>query len=330
MKLYLGPESSLEVIRYLRSTYADDELNGKTVRKASPNDCISTERAMDELDASAQLLLGNLSRPIHVFVDERAKTNRTERLVTHVFSMKIPYGAFIDIGHKVCICSPRFTCFLLASQLSEVQTILLGMELCGRYSYCQEDIPGHKDGALGCAFELPPVLKAKQFEMFASRLKGYRGAVVTRKVMRWVLDNSASPMETAVYLMLCLPKRLGGYGLPQPMLNPKLIISNPDGTKERYPDLFWENAGIDVEYNSDTEHSGEWARYRDSKREVELVVANVTVLPLTRLQVMDEAEFDVFAKGLRRLLGVRARGADASWVQKRSELRHLVLPNTSR
>ena len=136
-------------------------------------------------------------------------------------------------------------------------------------------------------------------------------------------------METAVYLLLCLPKRLGGYGLPKPVLNPKLIVRNPDGTKERYPDLFWTGANIDVEYNSDEAHSGEWSRYRDSKREIELTVANVKVLPLTRPQLLNVDEFDAFAQGLRRLLGVRARAADSGWNHRRAELRRKLLSDWS-
>jgi len=130
-------------------------------------------------------------------------------------------------------------------------------------------------------------------------------------------------------MLLCLPKRLGGYGLPRPILNPKLIISNPDGAKERYPDLFWLGPNIDVEYNSDTDHSGEWARYRDSKREVELTVANVRVLPLTRAQLMDVGGFDAFAQGLRRMLGVRSRKPDLEWEMRRAELRQALLSDYS-
>lgn len=93
------------------------------------------------------------------------------------------------------------------------------------------------------------------------------------------------------------------------------------------PDLFWLGPNIDVEYNSDAEHSGEWARYRDSRREVELAVADVRVLPLTRPQLMDADSFDAFAQGLRRMLGIRSRTPDAGWAHRRAELRHTLLLN---
>ena len=336
MHLYLGPTSSLELIRYLRSTNGPDGLEGAIVRRQTFRDAIHTVRAMDELGVSAQLHLQHLTHPIRAFVGGDSQKTSTKRLVTQVFSARIPHGAFLDLGNGICVCSPQFVFMLLAANLDIVDTVSLGMELCGSYSKWRMEPSKMGDPyyyerreSRSCTFKLPPAAKVGHMRAFVDRLAGLRGAVGARAALRWVLDDSASPMETATYLLLCLPKRLGGYGLPQPVLNPKLIIRNPDGVKERYPDLFWAHPGtgdgIDVEYNSDSDHSGEWSRYRDSKREVELVAANVRVLPLTRHQLMDTDEFDAFAQALRKMLGVRARKPDLQWFFLRDELRQKLL-----
>ena len=132
-------------------------------------------------------------------------------------------------------------------------------------------------------------------------------------------------MESALYLLLCLPRARGGYGLPQPTLNPKVTVSVAGSKTDRFPDLFWSSHNIDVEYNSDEEHSGEWSRYRDSRREVELTVADVRVLPLTRNQLMDTDGFDEFANGLRRMLKIQKRREDPRWRQRRDDLRRNLL-----
>lgn len=334
MKLYLSEEPSLELIRYLRSMNGELGLQGKPIRKKVLNDAINTQRAIDELDATAQRWLEHVSMPIQVFVANRSRGVSTKRLVAHVLSQAVPNGALLDIGHGVCICTPQFAFMRHAAQVGLVDAVCDGIELCGSYSRWRIEPNQMGDPyyqkppeAKGCTFDLPPVMTAKQLQAFVERLEGQQGAVGARAAMKWVLNSSASPMETAVYLLLCLPKRLGGYGLPKPTLNPKLIVRNPDGTKERYPDLFWHGANIDVEYNSDSEHSGEWSRYRDSKREIELTVANVKVLPLTRPQLMSAIEFDAFAQGLRRMLGIRARAAGLDWVFRRNELRRQLLSN---
>ncbi|MBQ3301100.1 MAG: hypothetical protein IJH04_02900 [Eggerthellaceae bacterium] len=327
-RFYLAPESSLELIRYLRSTNGEDGLTGKPVRKKQLNDAINTARAMKELDETAQRWLSHVSDPVHAFVAERKKGTSTKHLVTHVFGQQVPNGAFLDLGHGICVCSAPLMLMGVSAKTDTVEAISIGMELCGSYSKwsIEPDQMGdpyyleHSE-VRSCTYGLPPLANVRRVEAFVERMSGIRGSAAAAAALRWVLDDSASMMETAVYMLLCLPRRLGGYGLPKPTMNPKLLVSTPDGMKERYPDLFWLGANVDVEYNSDAEHSGEWSRYRDSKREVELTVANVKVLPLTRLQVMNADEFDSFAQGLRRMLGVRSRPLDSDWVERRDRLR---------
>ena len=330
MNLYLNHESSLELIRYLRSVNGEDGLEGSICRKRLMDDAINTVRGINELDTTAYFWLEHISRPIHAFVPEQAMTTNTKQLVTHVFSQRIPYGAFLDLGHGIRMCTPQYVFLRLGRSCDFVELVKIGLELCGSYSGWK--LPSatrrsQRREEQGCTFDVPYVLQARHLRKFVERVAGHDGAVGARQAARFVLDGSASPMETAVYLLLCLPKRVGGYGLPKPQLNPKLTITNPSGTEtiERYPDLFWEGANIDVEYNSDEEHSGEWSRYRDSRREVELTVADVRVLPLTRNQLMDTDGFDEFANGLRRMLKIQKRREDPRWRQRRDDLRRNLL-----
>jgi len=330
MRIYLNQESSLALMRYLRSVGGKDGIEAAACRKRLMNDAIKTTRDIEELDVSAHFLLEHAGQPIHAFVSERAMATRTKQLVTHVFSREIPFGSFLDIGHGICICTPQYVFLRLGAKYDLIELVKTGMELCGTYSRWELPSATHSKRAQedkGCTFDIPPILQARHLRLFLERLKGHGGVVKARTAAQYALDGSASPMETAVYLLLCLPKRYGGYGLPKPLLNPKLTIKNPSGTEtiERYPDLFWKGPNIDVEYNSDDKHSGEWSRYRDSRREVELTVADVRVLPLTRDQVMDAEGFDEFAHGLRRMLGIQKRAMDASWQQRRNELRHSLL-----
>ena len=332
MTLYLAPTSSLELTRYLRSVNGEAGLEAAVSRKRLMDDAINSVRGIQELDTTAQLWLEHVERPIHAFVPNRESGTSTKNLVTHVFGQDIPFGCFLNLGHDVRMCSPQFLFMQLSTQYSTVDLVRIGMELCGTYSRWHMP-PDRMDAAYrndqedtrSCTFGVPPATQTRHLRLFAERMYGQRGVAGARTALQWALDRSASPMETAVYLMLCLPKRLGGYGLPKPQLNPKILVSNPTGTVERYPDLFWLGPNIDVEYNSDAEHSGEWSRYRDSKREVELTVADVRVLPLTRPQVMDADAFDAFAQGLRLMLGIRARKPDAQWKQRRDELQRNLL-----
>ena len=330
MNLYLNHQSSLELIRYLRSVNGEDGLEGDICRKRLMNDAINTVRGINELDTAAHFWLEHVSRPIHAFVPEPSMLATTKQLVTRVFSQRIPYGVFLNLGHGICVCTPQFAFLRLGASYDFVDLVRLGLELCGTYSMWKlPSATRHSQRAESrdCTFKIPQALQARHLRQFVDRMAGTHGAVGARQAMRYVLDGSASPMETAVYLLLCLPKRVGGYGLPKPLLNPKLTITNPSGTEtiERYPDLFWKGPNIDIEYNSDEDHSGEWSRYRDSRSEVELTVADVRVLPLTRNQLMDPDGFDEFANGLRRMLGIQKRPEDPRWRWRRDELRRNLL-----
>lgn len=325
--LYLAPESSLQLMRYLRSVGGADGLEGEPVTGKRLQDAANTVRALKEMDETAQRWLGLVDAPVHAFVSQQRESTTTKRLVTHLLPEPVPTGAFLHLGHDVCICTPQFAFMRMSAKLDLIDTVCLGMELTGSYSkWAPEPLESAGDTATpSCTFELPALLRASDLRTFVDRRKGQRGASGARPALRWVLDGSASPMETAVYLLLCLPKRLGGYALPKPALNPKLVLQTSEGPKVRYPDLYWEGRGIDVEYNSDQEHSGEWARHHDSKREIELAGADVRTLPLTREQLMSADEFNEFAWILRRMLGVRARKPDPDWFWRRDDLRARLL-----
>lgn len=334
MKLYLALSSALEVMRHLRAIDAG-KVEGTPVRARRLTNAISTVRGIDELDPTAQRILSHVDGPIHLYVNDHARTHSNEKFVAHVLSKAVPYGAFIDIGHDICISSPAFLMTQLALTLDLIDLLIVSMELCGAYSRWALPVSDPKliprnewEENRNVTFKLQPATSAKAIRRLLGRMKGWRGVKKTRQALRWLADYSASPMETAVYLQLCLPRHLGGYGFPKATLNPKLIIEAPDGKEERFPDIFWrlsERLAVDTEYQSDYAHTGDWKRYRDSRRAVVMIAAEITVVPLTRPQVLNTDEFDRFAQSLRKILKVRKRPMERDWRFKRNELRSKVL-----
>ena len=331
MRLYLAQQSALEVMRHLRSV-GDGTLEGRRTRVKTLKDAIGTMAQLSELDSTADRILSHVEGALHVYVPTREAASRTRRIIPHVWGGNVPYGAFVDIGHNICVSSPEFLFAQMSLQLEKVELIMLGMELCGSYSKWRLPPASAEESRLalqaegrGVTFELRPATTTRRLKDFIGRNEGMRGVTRTRGALRYVLDSSASPMETATCLLLNLPRHLGGYGLPAPVLNPQVTVSTSQGKEVRYPDLYWREASLDVEYQSDQEHSGEWSRYRDSKRMVILTASHVTVLPLTRAQLMSEADFDEFAHAVRKLLGVRRRQDDDEWRWRRHALRETTL-----
>ena len=328
MPLYLYGSSALDAMRYTRSIEGGI-LPGTAVRPRHLGNAIHTHRQINELGDDAQRLLSHIRTPIQVLVPKRSMTTQSDRLITHVWSHDIPSGAYLRLDNGIYLPTPAFLMQQLASQLDEIGLILLGLELCGFYSMWSFPAMGAHhataDEFEGCTFELNPATSVTQLTSYIRKRGGERGYRTVQHVLKRTLDRSASPMESVVYLLLCLPRRLGGFGLPMPVLNVKVKVSTSTTTKSRFPDLYWPIQSLDVEYDSDQDHTGMWSRYRDARRTVELAAEKITVLPLTHAQLFDAGEFEAFAASVRRNLGIRARTLDAEWHAKHHLLRERLL-----
>ncbi len=111
---------------------------------------------------------------------------------------------------------------------------------------------------------------------------GANGIKIARWALDHVLDRSASPAETKVALALTLPCKIGGMGLPQPSLN-RFIPLNAAEQKALNRsyflcDLYWEQAKLAIEYDSDAEHSGSERIASDAARRNALLRLGITVI----------------------------------------------------
>lgn len=143
------------------------------------------------------------------------------------------------------------------------------------------------------------------------------------------IDHLGSPYETILYLFLCLPRKLGGYGLPKPRCQPT------DRAKSReahlvaqhnfYPDLFWPDKQLIVEYDSFKHHSTPKKTEHDARRRNDLESIGYRVMIANRSIVSSAALFSQFADNVRRELGVRSRPETAHCRDSRMQLRRLLL-----
>ena len=126
---------------------------------------------------------------------------------------------------------------------------------------------------------------------------------------RLAFDGAASPMEAKLALLLSLPTRLGGFGLPRPQLNRPFALS-PEAQLV-YPhtpcrlDLSWPGTDLDVEYDgSGDEHSGDM-HAKDVARLAALRLDGVDVLVLAKQQVYDPRAFAQMVQVIAGKLGGR-------------------------
>lgn len=255
--------------------------------------------------------LARLPLPLcYVVTDPRAQ--RTTSAVTcRVTTMKLPAQTALSLGSDHYVGTPE-ACFLQMASCSDVVELArIGCELCGTYALV--------DGRY--RFDRFPRSSGKALARYVESAGSVHGAKRARQTLRFICDGSASPMETALVLLLCLPVRYGGYGLPFPQLNYPITVG-----KRRYVcDLYWPESRYALEYDSTQFHADDERLNLDSARRSHLESAGIHVVSATRRQVYRVEAFDVLAQAVASALGVRLRSRARDVASRRAKLRQQLL-----
>lgn len=198
-----------------------------------------------------------------------------------------------------------------------VDVLMLCYELCGSYALGPSgSLIAHK----------VPLTTVADLERFCAGFDHVPGVRLVRTVLPFARDDARSPMEARLVLVLCLPMRLGGYGLPWPRLNASLdarpVATGRHDPDRITPDLYWEYAHYAIEYDSQAEHERTTARDGDSVRRSTMRLLGIDVDTVRTAQLLDLPHMDNMARLVARRLGVRLRHQfDPDVVRKRVALR---------
>lgn len=314
MRVYVCDKSSLE---FWRSNYAaEHEL--QPLREQSLRSSTGNAR---EIIPFETWRFGISDNPIHVLVDTRAKRGTKKRVVVHLGTSDMPKGSFCMLEKDLYVASPEL-CFLQAARwLSLSELVKLGFEFCGSYALSESDIRGF--------VRRDPLTCAKQLRLYLARMKGSNCVVKAQRAARLVADNSASPMETATAMLLTMPCRYGGYGLPAALLNHRINLEEESQrmASRRYfeCDLFWPNAKVAVEYDSDQYHTHIERINADAIRRDVLAYNGITVITVTNNRIKSIEHFGEIAKLIAHALGHRIQLRSKDWPSKHAALRRSVM-----
>lgn len=268
-------------------------------------------------------LLRGLNLPLKLLVAGGKRRRNSKLRTCHSWRAPLPPGSLVRIAPGVYCCTPEFLLLQLASQLPVSLLSELICEFCGAYSIAHWRCEASK--------RCQPLTTIEALDLYVAKAAGVRGANKLRSALRHALNRSASPMETLVALLLCLPKHRGGYGLPAPRLNHWLKV--PDqmratiGRGEFFCDLYWPEQRYALEYDGREGHLGLSNMQRDYRRGNALEDLGVGVRTLMAADVYDVDRFDSEARNVARHLGVRLRPElmGSTWRAARGALRRELL-----
>lgn len=259
--------------------------------------------------------------PVDILVPGRNMPRFPEKFRLHKQYSQLPPHALYPLWDGIHVVSPELCFVQMCKSLSFAGALELGMELCGTYALRPEGLEekAQRDYALIDAAALPRRLGSWE---------DLKGLPLARKAAKYLVGGSASPMETKLYMLLCLPLQYGGYNLGRPELNPELDLTPAEmeivRTVNVKPDLLWRKQKLIVEYDG-RQHEEEQQSKHDALRITILEGKGYTVRRVTRHQLYDPLAFDNFASSLGTFLGVRRRPVTLKHQFSREDLRSKLL-----
>lgn len=240
--------------------------------------------------------------PIHATVAHARLRRAGGGIETSVRKGPFHPRSFMRIEDGLYVSTPEMAFCEMASVLSLERLIALGFELCGTY---------RRASTFGLArYDAIPLTSPGALASFIEKSPQFKGVKKARRALPCILAGSASPRESELAMLLCLPYSLGGYGLPHPTMNAEMPLPKnvaATGRSSLRCDLYWPAVRLDVEYDSAEFHSAERLLANDSMRRIALESMDVTSVNLTAEHLRRASLFDEAAQGIARILGKRVR-----------------------
>lgn len=212
----------------------------------------------------------NHMQKIEVLVPNKNRIYKSENYKFHILSEKILDRQIVHINNVICV-SAELLIIQLANSLSFESLCNIIMEMCGTYTYDYETAK-----FVNVEFPISSLQSFKQAtKFFNATTNTIHGLCKTEYALKYCADNSASPMETKLYIMLCGPRKFGFYGCKNMAMNVDVELGakaqSIAGQKIVRPDIVCVPKKVAIEYDSAQYHESTIQGQRDKRRRDALV-----------------------------------------------------------
>ena len=307
-------------------------------------ECVSGQRAFRAAGVGEELsLLGLTGHPVDLLVPVQAARSSGSEARFHVWGGPLPAGSLLRVSEDLLVSGPELAIIQLCSTQGKLDALLdahvaavraetevvasagarkrvidhplewerirrlvaatvVACEFAGTYRLGV--------GAGTASYRAPKITSAAELGRVVAEVGQSQGTARARHVCGLMLDGSASPMETALALMLTLPVDFGGFGLEKPLLNHPVdvspfvgMLSDRDSVT---PDFLWPGQGVALEYDSEVFHVrlGEGQLNRDATRFNILTATGRRVFRVTPKMVRSLPGLSLLARQVARALDV--------------------------
>lgn len=213
----------------------------------------------------------NTNQKIDILINNENEKSSCAHFKYHMKPKKLPPNSFINLDDKIHCPSGELITVLLAQKLCYEHLFLLVLELCGTFAlnskektFCQN---------------LKPATTVASLKKYVTKYKALNPKAHGINNLQNIIDrakpNSASPMESRVFVKLCGPKNRGCYNCADLDLNVKVKLSDEArkiaGQNYVIPDLSCVKKKVAIEYDSAIFHENSNQGQKDKRRRDALV-----------------------------------------------------------
>lgn len=284
--------------------------------EASLGDATSSIRVVRSILAKAPCPAELLGMRPELVVGSATHRVQSGEVATRLWSTQLPSGAFLPLAPDLWVATPAFLFAQQATDLGLVAAVSYGNELCGHYSL---------DGSARGFDDHEPFVSTYRLRSFLAECKRAKGARVARIALKWVRDGFRSPKESDTYLLTCLPRDYGGYGIfRQPEVNGRIEVPpelwHLSDACSYEVDLIWRREGAVVEYDG-RDHDSPEQRLRDDMKTHVLERMGYLVIRIGWDILRDPREFDRRMRLLAERIGVAIPPTTSEFERTRRKLR---------
>ncbi len=227
-------------------------------------------------------------------------------------STYVPVHSLIKLRSGLYLASPELVYLRMAEFSNLYELAAIGTNLCGRY-YIDELADSYPQRS---AFITTP----SRLRKYCGSFNHVRGCGKALQALEWVKGNSGSPAETQLFLLLTIPTRRGGFGLPFDHLNHDVTPKSfaPFANQSNYSiDIANIEMHVGVEYDGQLFHDNP---EKDKRRRNELKALGWDIFPIGKDILWNPERAIQFAHLLAKRMKIRFRPTN-TWHNKYLELR---------
>ena len=177
MAIFIGHRTALAYWR------THDRNWAQPISRAAPQENNSPYYA--QMDTGILWKFGIDKKPVSILVSCKANMRKSQNLSPRIWSGKHPSRSFYKITQDLYISTPEATFLQLGKELSLIQLITVGYELCGSYGLSVQSSSGF--------LRREPRSNPQLIERYLEKCEGIHGVKAAKRASSYLLKGSASP-----------------------------------------------------------------------------------------------------------------------------------------